>query len=127
MTLEVRYAECGEWGGHQEKLEIIDSTKKLLLTYKIYRFNCDSLDYYYYNDNPPLLSSKSKFLEGQDLAEISQYIQKLSQAKLEETCCFHAGEVYSVCNGNSSLVIRYTGFDPLINMSYKKLLAFLFP
>lgn len=127
MTLDVRYAECGEWGGHKEKLEIIDSAKKLFLTYKIYGFNCDSLDYYYYNDNPPILSSKSKFLERQDLAEISLYIQKLCQAKLEENLGFHAGEVYSVHNANSTLSIRYTGFDSLINVSYKKLLAFLFP
>jgi hypothetical protein len=127
MTLETRYAECGEWGGHQEKLEITDSGKTLFLTYKVYRFNCDSLDYYYFNDNPPILSLKYKFLERQDLSEISRYILKLCQAKLDESLGFHAVEVYSVRNENSTLSIRYSGFDSSINMSYKKLLAFLFP
>src|SRR5689334_12636288 len=58
ITLYIRYAECGEWRGHEEKLKIIDSTKKLFIKYTVYRYNCDSLDYYYYNDNPPILLSK---------------------------------------------------------------------
>lgn len=126
MTFNVRYAECGEWGGHEEKLEIIDSIKKLLIKYTVYRYDCDSLDYYYYNNNPPIFLSKSKFLDRKDLAEISLYTQQLSQAKLNQSLPFHAGEFYSVCNKDSSFLIRFIGFNDSLTISYKKLIKILF-
>lgn len=49
--IQTRYSECGEWGGHTERIWIDrDTLDNLVGEYLIYPVNCDPDSLYYYNE-----------------------------------------------------------------------------
>ena len=48
LLVETRFSECGEWGGHKERLSI-DELRNMTLRvkYDVCPYNCESIKYYY--------------------------------------------------------------------------------
>ncbi len=61
FLIEARFSECGEWGGHSEKINLYsDSNLNIYAWYQVYSYNCDSLDFYYGNKNLNPIIEKNK-------------------------------------------------------------------
>src|SRR5258706_1163319 len=61
ISIEARFSECGEWGGHKEKIIVnVDREQmKVFANYKVYPFNCDSMPSYEGRENlKPILDKR---------------------------------------------------------------------
>ncbi|MGE0638020.1 MAG: hypothetical protein AB7P01_16370 [Bacteroidia bacterium] len=72
LTLSARYSECGEWGGHIEKLHLIRKQNDLWITLYIDTVSCDDDP----NATRKQIIDKSKRLKKEDKNSIVMYIDK---------------------------------------------------
>jgi hypothetical protein len=128
LSIEARFSECGEWGGHTETIKVSAYKQKTLYaTYKIYPFNCDSLDYYYGNKNLNPISDRRVILDEQKKLAIINYIQRLTQSRIAQRFpSSNANNVFSVVNSDSTLLIRVHGSKEDEIRSFKKIVSELF-
>jgi hypothetical protein len=128
LSIEARFSECGEWGGHKEIIKVTaDKQQTLYATYKIYPFNCDSLDYYYGNKNLTPISDRKVILDEQKKLAIINYIQRLTQSRIAQRFpSSNANNVFSIVNSDSTLLIRVYGSKEYEIRSYKKMVSELF-
>jgi hypothetical protein len=127
LLIETRFDECGEWGGHKEKITVFaDSTMTIHANYQVFPFNCDSLDYYYTNQNLKPTIEKAIVLGDKEKNSVSDYIQRLIQAKVTERFPGHAGNIFYVVNSDSTLVIQVYDQNEATVKSYKRLTTELF-
>ena len=127
FLIEARFSECGEWGGHSEKINLYSDTNlNIYAWYQVYSYNCDSLYFYYGNENLNPIIEKDKLLGDKEKQSIKDYIQRLSQAKIIERFPGHSGNVFLVANSDSSLFIKvYDRTEENVN-SFNKLTNELF-
>jgi len=96
---------CGEWGGPEEKIEIFsNSVGDKVLNYKKYKFNCDSI-YFYYNSNPIFDYERNIILNSNEKSKISSFFEKMIKAKIQEKHGGNAGKVFHLQNKDSTLLI----------------------
>lgn len=96
---------CGEWGGPEEKIEIFsNSIGDKVLNYKKYKFNCDSIDFYY-NSNPIFDYERSIILNDNEKSKISCFFEKLIKAKIQEKHGSNAGKIFHLQNSDTTLLI----------------------
>jgi hypothetical protein len=127
LSIETRFDECGEWGGHKEKIIVFaDSAMSIYANYQVFPFNCDSLDYYYTNQNLKPTINKKLVLSDQGKKSVSDYIQRLTQSKIAERFPGHAGNMFSVVNSDSTLNIQVYDRNEASVKSYKRLVTELF-
>jgi hypothetical protein len=127
IYITARFSECGEWGGHKEEIIInADERWNTYVHYKVFPYNCDSINFYYSNDN--LLPKIDTIINLSDRGKqsIKEYIQRLAQSKVMEEFPGHAGDYFSVVTSDSALIIKVYD-DKLSNVdSFNKLVSGLF-
>ena len=78
LYIQATFSECGEWGGHQEKVSVdIYKDMSLKVHYQVYPYNCDSIQYYYAARNLTPIIDKSTVLRDGGQKAINDYIQEL--------------------------------------------------
>ncbi|MCH5715490.1 hypothetical protein [Niabella hibiscisoli] len=128
LTLEARFSECGEWGGHKERIVVPHwKTDSASLTYIVYPYNCDSLDYYYGNDTiSPAASRAIPLLDTDAKKALTQYMQRLVISKSNERLPGHGNNIFSVRNSSRTLKINLYGDEEEPAESFKQLISELF-
>ncbi len=124
LKIEARFSECGEWGGHKEDIIItLKEDKRFYATYKIFPFNCDSLDYYYANEKIAPVFTKTILLNDTSKKSIINYIQRLMESKITEKFPGHAGNFFSVVNSDSTFFIQVYDRKEFDIKSFKQLIT----
>ncbi|MGI4866248.1 MAG: hypothetical protein ACRYFZ_20145 [Janthinobacterium lividum] len=127
ILISTTFDECGEWGGHSEKIKIYtDSNRTAYAKYVVYPFKCDSSEYYYNIKNLKPKFDTTIVLNKQKQKAITAYISRLAQAKMAERFPGNAGQTFSASKPDSSLVIRVYDSNQKNDDSYKQLLSELF-
>ena len=127
LSIEARFDECGEWGGHKEIIKVFaDSNKTIYANYQVFPFNCDSLDYYYTNQNLKPTIDKTIVFRDKEKKSVSDYLQRLTQSKTTERFPGHAGNIFTVVNSDSTLLIQVYDQNEATIKSYKTLVIELF-
>jgi hypothetical protein len=127
LLINARFSECGEWSGHKEKIIIYaDKNGNFHAHYKVYPYNCDSLKYYYANENLKPKFDKTIALNDKGKQSIIDYIKRLTQSKITEQFPGHAGNVFSVVKSDSTLIINVYDRKQYDLDSYNKLITELF-
>src|SRR6476661_6011272 len=97
IYIVARFSECGEWGGHKEEIIIdADQNRNIYAHHKIYPYNCDSLKFYYANDNLKPKRNTTVTLTDKGKQSVRDYIQRMAQSKTNETFPGHAGNYFSI-------------------------------
>lgn len=124
ILLEAIFDECGEWGGHSEKIRIyVDSSMIAHARYMAYPFNCDSIEYYHDIKHIKPRFDTTIILDNQKQKSIITYMSRLIQAKMTEKFPGHAGQTFAVSKSDSTLIIQvYDSKQKNIN-SYNQLLS----
>ena len=124
LKIEARFSECGEWGGHKENIIITaDENKKFYAAYKIFPFNCDSLDFYYNNKNLPSIFNKTIHLNEATKKSIVDYIERMRNSKIDAGIVGHAGNIFSVISSDSTINIQVYNMNEFYVQSYKLLIT----
>ena len=127
IIIKAVFSECGEWGGHEETIVIsLDKDKMFYATYRIYPFNCDSIDYYYGNTNLNPTISQRTILTENGKASIVDYIHRLTKSKITEEYPGHAGNFFSLINSDSSLLIQVYDSKEYDVQSFRQLVTEVF-
>jgi len=125
LFINTQFSECGEWGGHEEKIVVFaKEDKEFYLNYKKFKVNCDSIGKYYGTpDFQKLEKEKTLKLNDANKKSISGYIHRMVKSKVEERYPRHAGNSFSVIKSDSSLIIDvYSGGSYSVD-SYNRLLT----
>jgi hypothetical protein len=127
LTIEARFSECGEWGGHKEMINVSSANKKAYdVVYKIFPYNCDSLSYYYANDTlKPAKEIKVVLNERKEKAIIN-YMYRFFESKLTESFPGHAGNIFTMANSDSTFFIRVYDNKQFDVTSFRQLVTELF-
>jgi hypothetical protein len=114
LSIETRFSECGEWGGHKEEVLVYaDSTQRFHADYQVFPYNCDSLPFYLANDNREPIISKSIIVQQKAKKAIISYIQRLIQSKTNERFVDGASNTGNFFfNRNSRLDFLHFGSEP---------------
>lgn len=106
LYLNITLDDCGEWGGPKENIKIyVDSKDNYQLEYKRFKFNCDSIGYYY-NQRSPLLDYKKVItLNKKEKDIVSSFFVDLMKAKINEEVYSNAGSVYQLFDRDSTLYL----------------------
>ncbi|MPQ49314.1 hypothetical protein GCQ56_20160 [Marinifilum sp. N1E240] len=136
FEIKAGFSECGEWGGHKEKMFITArKDKEFYLKYELWCANCDSL--IEHNDSlgtytAPLMNlvdSSTIRLNNKHKEAVRKFTQDLVEAKFREIFPGHAGNSFEAYKyrgyGGTSLKIQVYGFDPRILSDYIALLKTL--
>src|SRR5450432_3509346 len=127
IIIKAIFSECGEWGGHVETIIVnIDKERKFYATYKVYPFNCDSLDYYYGNESLKPIATQKTFLSDNGQQSIIDYIQRLTQSKITESFPGHAGNVFSIIKSDSTFFIQVYDTKEYDVKSFRQLVTELY-
>ncbi len=84
------FDDCGEFGGHEETIELIRIDKKLSAIVTIYDKSCQDTNY----AEPKIIESKTYFVEENKVPFFQEYLTKLLTKSLEHYVPFHAGRTY---------------------------------
>lgn len=106
LHLYVNIAECGEWGGPREYIEIYNNPdESFILEYKKYKFNCDSIPKYYGNES--ILEIKRELnLSKKDKKYLSRFFTDLMKAKINEVHRSNAGSLFILNNTDSTMILE---------------------
>jgi hypothetical protein len=130
LSIEARFSECGEWGGHKEEVIIYaDSTERFHADYRVFPYNCDSLPFYLANYNVRPIVSKSIIVQENEKKAIIGYIQRLIQSKINERLvdgASNAGNVFSIVNSDSTFFLSVRNSKETDADSYKQFIRELF-
>lgn len=130
LSIETRFSECGEWGGHKEEISVYaDSNKVFRADYRVYPYNCDSITYYYGNRNLEPVMVKTVALGENEKKSILDYIRRLTQSKINERLIdllSNTNNVFSIVNFDSTLFIKVRNQKEVDMNSYKKLVSELY-
>jgi hypothetical protein len=91
LILTGYFDDCGEFGGHEETIELTRIDKKLTAIVTIYDKSCQDSNY----RKPKILESNSYLIEENKLHFFQEYLSKLLTKSLEYYVPFHAGRSYS--------------------------------
>ena len=94
LTFITRYSDCGEWGGHVERIQVFDSLG-LRLKYVKDEVDCDQLPY------PPhkVIITKTRKLSQADKKSIQNYITDIKKRVVAEEMkfpCSNASDMYRI-------------------------------
>ncbi len=119
LTIHCQYDECGEWGGHEEVIEINrNDYQDFTLKYVKYDINCDSMmnkfdgKGYVLEPLRTLNIVLNKKLRRSDKEVIYKFCAEMIKCKFQEPFPGgHSGKVLSVTNYDSTLHISTYGKD----------------
>ena len=124
LLIEATFSECGEWGGHEEKMIVFGKPdKEIYLNYRKFKVNCDSIGAYYGTpDFQKLEFEKILKLNEANKKSISAYILRMVKSKMKERFPGHAGNHFLVINSDSTLFIDVYDDKKYDVESYSRLL-----
>ncbi len=124
LLINAKFSECGEWGGHKEKMVVYSKAdKEFYLDYQKYKVNCDSIGAYYGTPNFQKIElEKTIKLNNIDKKSISDYIHRIVKSKIEERHAGHAGNSFSVIKSDSTLLINVYDSKEYDIISYNRLI-----
>ena len=118
MTIYAQFDECGEWGGHEETIEILHKMDSgFYFNYQKSSVDCDSmvniwhLGAFYPGPYKKLEIEKQSKLSVFGKAAINQFTHDLIDEKFKITFPGHAGILLSLTTSDSSLIINTYGGD----------------
>tara|TARA_B110000908_G_C9947841_1_gene311180 strand:- start:32 stop:586 length:555 start_codon:yes stop_codon:yes gene_type:complete len=91
LVLTGYFDDCGEFGGHEETIELLRIDRKLTAIVNIYDKSCQDTNY----AEPKVIDSKTYLIEKSKVPFFQEYLTKLLAKSLEEYVPFHAGRTYS--------------------------------
>jgi hypothetical protein len=106
------FDDCGEFGGHEETIELIRIDKKLSAIVTTYDKSCQDTNY----AKPKVLETKTYLIGENKVPNFQVYLNKLLAKSLEMSVPFHAGRIYS-----ASLDYRKTEEEGDEDYSFKRL------
>jgi hypothetical protein len=130
LSIETRFSECGEWGGHKEQIIIqADSDNSFHANYTVFPYDCDSLPYYIGINNLKPIINKTVAVNDKEKKSILDYVQRLMQSKIDERAfdgATNAGNIFTLTNSDSSLFISLYNNKLSDIESYKQLITELY-
>jgi len=93
------FDDCGEWGGHMEKLILeSDTINEIQATFIKYKYNCDSIEYYYSlkRDSLPTEFTKKIDFDSIQIKSLEFYFQKFHELRFDKSNYSNAGFVHSL-------------------------------
>ncbi|PWN69916.1 hypothetical protein C1631_007840 [Chryseobacterium phosphatilyticum] len=120
LFIKSSFADCGEWGGHEELIKIYRLEKKFKLTYIKYEVNCEARDQFG-------LTQIEKFNKNITLSQFQKmalmnYMERLMKSQFLDKEISHSGNYFSLENTKGNLKISYGGNHPLLLENYNDLL-----
>ena len=91
LLLTGYFDDCGEFGGHEETIELVRIDRKLSAIVTIYEKSCQDTNY----AEPKIIESKTYLVEENKIPLFQEYLTKLLIKSLEHYIPFHAGRTYS--------------------------------
>jgi hypothetical protein len=99
LTLYAEYADCGEWGGHMEKLYVTNTENILWISFYKDTVSCDNEP----NVSRKKIIEKSKILETNERNKVVKYINKfLVDSKIEQETWSNASNYFKIINKDST-------------------------
>lgn len=124
IKINARFSECGEWGGHNEKIKIYSKErnyKDYFLDYEKTKIDCDKRNKNGKNIEIVIFQKTIK-LDDSGKKSITDYMKRMITSKVEEKFPGNAGNSFSVINCDSTLVIKVYDFNSRNLKSYSTLL-----
>lgn len=91
LVLTGYFDDCGEFGGHEETIELIRIDRKLSAIITIYDKSCQNTNY----AEPKIIEAKTYLISESKVRFFQEYLNKLLTKSLEHYVPFHAGRTYS--------------------------------
>ena len=106
LFLNAYFSECGEWGGHQEKMLIYIKGEVFYLNYREFEVDCKQAMFKNNRDSGQTLVFK-KTLKLSDMMKTSvrDYINRLEKSKKDDEFPGHAGNTFNASKSDSTLSI----------------------
>ncbi|WP_185288531.1 hypothetical protein [Chryseobacterium lactis] len=121
LFIKSSFADCGEWGGHEELIKIYRSEKKLKLTYIKYEVNCRT------RDQSGLLQveklKKDITLSRFQKMALMNYMECLMRSQFLDKEISHAGNSFTLESTKGNLKISNGGNNPLLLEHYNLLMT----
>ena len=90
LTLTGYFDDCGEFGGHEETIELIRIDRKLSAIVTIFDKSCQDTNY----AKPKILESKTYLIDENEVKYFKEYLNELLAKSLEYYVPYHAGRMY---------------------------------
>lgn len=118
LTINTRFDECGEWGGHSEKIIIFNKNDNKNLFAKYEETNSDCTNG---NLNPEIKKISESQLNETQKEEIEDYLKKLIEYKSNSFVTGNSGMSYSVISQDSTFTIYLYNNNSNCKDAFKKL------
>lgn len=125
LKISSHFSECGEWGGHQEDLEIFAKErnyKDYFLNYTKTSIDCDKRDSEGRNIETILIRKTIKLTDS-DKKSIISYMKRMIDSKVRERFPGYGGDEFWIMNADSTFVIKVYDRDSINLKSYNQLLS----
>ncbi|REC77086.1 hypothetical protein DRF60_11735 [Chryseobacterium elymi] len=124
ILIKSQFADCGEWGGHEELLKIYDSERKIKLAYIKYKINCSKRD-----DKGSIVQekdvTKNFILSKSQQTVLINYMNNLMRLKFIEREFGNSGNFFSVEDSKGKLRLFQYGNNPHLLNNYNTLMKSL--
>lgn len=121
LFIKSRFADCGEWGGHNEIIKIYSEKEKTKLTYTKYKVDCGIRD----NKGSIVQNEEVKkniVLSTSQKDGLMNYINNLMHYKFMENEFGNSGNSFSVEDSENQLKISHYGSSSILMENYNDLM-----
>lgn len=133
LDIEVKFSECGEWGGHDENMSItIQKDENFYLHYNKYDVDCDNMIIVndsmgsYNTPQKKIIDSVTIKMNNIHKKSILEFSKTLLEAKFREGFPGNSGNRFHLYKyeglSGSDFEINFYGYDKILQKSYTKLI-----
>ncbi|MGG5210739.1 hypothetical protein ACQWU4_17570 [Chryseobacterium sp. MIQD13] len=121
IFIKSRFADCGEWGGHEELIKVYRSERKIKLTYIKYKVSCDRMD------SSGLIIQNKYFTTNFILSDVQQlslmnYFNNLMKLKFIDKEYGNSGNSFLIEDSKGQLRISQYGNNIQLLYNYNSLM-----
>jgi len=121
LLIKSRFADCGEWGGHNEIIKIYSENKLTKLVYTKYKVDCGVRD-----DKGSIVQNeevrKKMVLSTSQKVGLMNYINNLMHYNFIENELGNSGNSFSVEDSSNQLKISHYGSNSILMENYNDLM-----
>lgn len=103
LTIKAQFSDCGEWGGHSERIDIYRDDISLVALYRRDTVNCPNPALF----NRRLIETSTLPLSDEDQKDVIHFLKAILESSFREPGISHAGSYYSVSKSGGELKINY--------------------
>lgn len=122
LFIKSRFADCGEWGGHNEVIKIYRSERKIKLAYIKYKVDCGNRD-----KNGSIIQNQditdNFTLSNSQQASVMNYMNNLMKLKFIDPEFGNSGNSFSVEDSREELRFSQYGNNTHLLNNYNTLMA----